>query len=69
MGAFEKFFGGAFALILVYLLVKNAAGVNAILTGFARGSSQVFATLQGSGGGIAGIGAGSFSPSVNIGVG
>lgn len=68
MGAIEKFFGGAFALVLVYLLVRNASGVNQILTSFARGSSQVFATLQGSGSGIGQIGAGSFSPSVNIGL-
>ena len=65
MGALEKFFAGAFGLILVYLLVRNASGVNQILTGFARGSSQVFQTLQGNAGfgGIA-----RFSPSVNIGV-
>lgn len=47
MSFLEKFFAGAFGLILVYLLVRNYDGVNKILRGFAAGSSQVFSTLQG----------------------
>lgn len=42
-----KFFGGAFALIALYLIVRNANGVNQVLTSFAQGSSTVFSTLQG----------------------
>lgn len=60
MQFFEKFFGGAFLLILVYLLVRNAGGVNKILQSFASGSSQVFSTLQGNGG--------NFGVNVNLGL-
>jgi hypothetical protein len=49
---FEKFFAGAFGLILVYLLVANASGVNQILSGFASFNAKTFGTLQGRGGGF-----------------
>jgi len=42
-----KFFAGAFALVALYLIVQNASGVNQILTSFSKGSSNIFATLQG----------------------
>jgi len=42
-----KFFGGAFALIALYLIVRNSSGVNEVLKSFAQGSSTVFSTLQG----------------------
>ncbi len=44
-----KFFGGAFALIALYLIVQNASQVNTILKSFSSSSSNVFATLQGRG--------------------
>ena len=44
-----KFFGGAFALIALYLIVVNGNQVNTILKSFAASSSQVFGTLQGRG--------------------
>ncbi len=47
MDLLVKFFGGAFALIALYLIVRNSQGVNKVLEGFATGSSNVFATLQG----------------------
>lgn len=47
MDFLEKFFAGAFGLILVYLLVKNWQGVNGILTGFAKFNQVTFSTLQG----------------------
>ena len=42
-----KFFGGAFALIALYLIVNNYRGVNEILGSFGKSSSLVFSTLQG----------------------
>lgn len=41
-----KFFGGAFALIALYLIVANGREVNQILGSFATSSSQIFRTLQ-----------------------
>lgn len=52
MSFLEKFFAGAFGLILVYLLVTNASGVNSILGGFASFNAKTFGTLQGRGGGF-----------------
>lgn len=46
----EKFFAGAFGLILVYLLVANWQGVNGILDGFGKFNVRTFTTLQGRGG-------------------
>jgi len=43
----EKFFAGAFGLILVYLLVTNWQGVNQILSGFASFNAKTFSVLQG----------------------
>lgn len=42
-----KFFGGAFALIALYLIVTNADKVNRILTGFSASSGNIFTVLQG----------------------
>lgn len=47
MDILVKFFGGAFALIGLYLVLRNYQGANKVLEGFATGSSNVFATLQG----------------------
>lgn len=47
MGAIDKFFAGAFGLILVYLLVKNYKGVNAVLSGLGNFNAQTFSVLQG----------------------
>ncbi len=51
-----KFFGGAFALVALYLLVTNAGQVNTILKSFSAGSSNIFATLQGRGGTLNSVG-------------
>lgn len=50
MGFFEKFFGGVFALILVFLLVRNWKGVNGVLNAFASFNTQLITALQGGGG-------------------
>lgn len=50
MSALEKFFAGAFVLIAIYLILTSQQTGN-IITSFATGSSQVFATLQGRGAG------------------
>lgn len=47
MSFFEKFFGGVFGLVLVYLLVKNWQGVNGVLTGFGTFNTQLITALQG----------------------
>lgn len=47
MGFFEKFFGGVFALVLVYLLVKNFKGVNGVLNAFGSFNTQLITALQG----------------------
>lgn len=47
MSTIEKFFAGAFGLILVYLLVANWQGVNQILQGLANFNVKTFSTLQG----------------------
>lgn len=47
MSFFEKFFGGIFALVLVYLLVRNARGVNNVLNGFGSFNTQLITALQG----------------------
>lgn len=47
MGFFEKFFGGVFALILVFLLVRNWQGVNGVLRAFANFNTQLIGALQG----------------------
>lgn len=54
MGFLEKFFAGAFGLILVYLLVnpQNRDGVNQIFRGFADFNVKTFSVLQGRGGGV-----------------
>lgn len=51
MSLLEKFFAGAFALIAIYLFVFNADKTSQVIKAFASGSSNVFATLQGRGGG------------------
>jgi hypothetical protein len=52
MSFLEKFFAGAFGLILVYLLVKNWQGVNGILSGFANFNAKTFSVLQGNNTGL-----------------
>jgi len=42
-----KFFGGAFALVALYLIVTNADKVNTILRSFSASSGNVFSVLQG----------------------
>lgn len=52
VGFLEKFFAGAFGLILVYLLInpQNRDGVNSIFRGFADFNVKTFGVLQGRGG-------------------
>jgi hypothetical protein len=52
MSFFEKFFGGVFALVLVYLLVRNWRGVNGVLSGFASFNTQLITALQGNAQGV-----------------
>lgn len=47
MGKLEAIVGTMLGLILVYLLVKNAASVNTVLTSLAGATIGVFGTLQG----------------------
>jgi hypothetical protein len=54
MSFFEKFFGGVFALVLVYLLVRNWKGVNGVLNGFASFNTQLITALQGNASGFNG---------------
>lgn len=42
-----KFFGGAFALIALYLILRNYKGANEILSGFGKFNALTFSTLQG----------------------
>lgn len=42
-----KFFGWGFALVALYLIIRNGSQVNTIMQSFAKGSSTVFRTLQG----------------------
>jgi hypothetical protein len=46
MSIFDKFLGGAFFLIALYL-VFNSENVSSILRSFGESSSNVFRTLQG----------------------
>lgn len=54
MSFFEKFFGGVFGLVLVYLLVKNYKGVNGVLNGFATFNTSLITALQGNASGFTG---------------
>lgn len=47
MSFVEKFFAGAFGLVLVYLLVTNWNGVNGVLNGLADFNVKTFGVLQG----------------------
>ena len=51
MQAVEKFFAGAFGLILVYLVVINSSGTSTVVNSLGSQLSNVFSTLQGRGGG------------------
>lgn len=52
MSALEKFFAGAFGLIAIYLFIYNGEKTSQVIKSFAAGSSQIFTTLQGRGGGM-----------------
>lgn len=54
MRAFEMFFGGVFGLVLVYLLVKNAKGVNSVFQAFSQFNTSLITSLQGNGSAFAG---------------
>lgn len=47
MSYVEKFFAGAFMLILVYLALKDSTAVNEIFTGLSDSTGSVFKVLQG----------------------
>lgn len=49
MKTLEYFIGGAFALIVLYLLLSQSQGAATLFSSFATGSSQIFKTLQGNG--------------------
>lgn len=50
MQAVEKFFAGAFGLVLVYLVVINSSGTSTVVNSLGSQLSNVFSTLQGRGG-------------------
>lgn len=45
----KEFIGGAFALIALFLVLAHAGGLSTAIGAGAKGSSQIFKTLQGRG--------------------